>query len=487
MTLINTKTSIKINTLKINGIDLDITYVSQLDIYEDLEQLGPSGTLVYQDWNFLENFGEISLGDKLEISFTRFQPGGEDYWEIPIEYTFRLTNIKKENKFNNLHNLLAFEFETDWVIEANIRRRSRYWTNARIDQIIKDLVKECGGNVESNDIGNSEFIPTKQKLERFVSPYWTPIETIYYLLKISQDENGNGNYHLWTDLQTGLVQFWPIARLLKKEYYSIVNDSNIGTVPFDLSMNTPSEFSARKILGKIAIEDNADLIRDSSMGVIRNKHVGFDYDNTRIISKEKRIDSIETSLPEKKLPFSSHLLGLQYRPTYYSGLFENRTELNKGDTASLIDGYSETRMSTFKNQMLKLRLKVNGEGTFKRVGKNIKVVYPSIDASETTETEDKQYTGNYLITKIRHFIQGTEYVNVLSLVSYGYNEREIINIDTKGITNFNLISSNKEMTYGGAYDGDKYDIGSSVLRQSQIEQAEELDAYEATTGTVQDY
>jgi hypothetical protein len=74
----------------------------------------------------------------------------------------------------------------------------------------------------------TKFIETKQTLERFVTPFWSPIKIIRYLMSFALDakpkenitpkigEGEQGGFLLFTDLKTGKVNFIPPSRLMKE-------------------------------------------------------------------------------------------------------------------------------------------------------------------------------------------------------------------------------------------------------------------------------
>jgi len=199
---------VDIRWFKINGLDIDVDKIITLDIFESIAFPGITGTVVMQDWTALKEIGNLTTGDLVEISFSA-------QGDPPLDLIYMITESYGDwAKIDmTLHAEISFGFCSPWLLRGFTQKRSRPFINKRIDEIVQTLVEECGGTI--NPLA---FIPTKQILPRFVSPYWSPIETIRYLMTFAMDEVGNGGYCLWTEIDGDLVNFMPVENLFNGIY-----------------------------------------------------------------------------------------------------------------------------------------------------------------------------------------------------------------------------------------------------------------------------
>lgn len=462
----------KINRLMVGGVTLDPSNIISLDIFESINFPGITGKIAFRDYGSFKEFENIFAGDEIKISFGREQEANL-HLEMIVTKSSGDTPIIDETS-----NITTLEFVSPWIVPAFTKKRSRPFRNKRIDEIVFELVKECGGTMGA-------FIRTKQKLDRFVSPYWTPIETIKYLMSFAVDENERGGFLLWTDIETKAVNFAPVSHLFDAV-------KNYGTVSFSIKMNPRDQTSTERIFEQ-SIEQSFDILKYGDVGLGRSRLEGFDYDNTKILSIDKRIDEYSHNHLSSKLPLNDKFLGKQFRTTKASFLYPNTDELlpfedpnitatqtarSEGTTGAslrrtsrnrtqskiksndLIKGRLANKQSLLISDIIKLNVKLNGETEEKRAGKQIKVIYPAADNSENL-----QYTGIYLIRNIRHVIQGMQFCQILTLIIDGFKE-----IDRIDMINFN----GENNTFALEYDGDEFDADfSDSINTDDYEQTEQ--------------
>ena len=427
---------VKFETFKIKDITFDPTNILSLDIYESLEFPGVTGRLTFQDYSATRERENIFAGDAVEISFSREQ-------DPPLVFNFVLSESMGDSAPDDTHyNISSIKFCSPWMLEAFTRKRSRSWggdgTGKLISEIVQELVEECGGQIGT-------FTPTKQTLERFVSPYWSPIDTIRYLMNFAIDENDNGGYLLWTDVELDKVNFIPIGVLMNGD-----TAINYGEVPFDLRMNPANERSAERILTQ-EVSSAFNILKYADMGMGKSRFAGFNYDKTEVMYANKKVDEYGHSHLSTKLPLNDKFMGLRYRTTKNSFLFHNTDELIRDTSADaplsaeLINGKLSNKFSLLFGDMLKIDANLVGETVDKRVGKLVKLIYPTVDDKITGENQ--QYTGTFLIKNIRHAIQGMQYLNAVTFVADGF----------KTIERDDMVEWNATNVIDAEHEGDDFD------------------------------
>lgn len=398
---------VKFRTLKIRGIEIDMTTVISIDIFEGIGNLGITGKIILQEFSGLKEVGNIFAGDSIKLEFGRI-----DDTPLTLEYVIfeSYGDTSEETQF---HNIVSFGFCSPWLLNAATKKRSKPFLNHRIDEIVLDIVENCGGKM-------NVVIPTLQTLERFISPYWTPLTTLHHLMSFAVSRtDGVGGYCLWTDIATDQVNFVPIADLMAGLY---------GQVGFEMRQNLNHARSPARIIQQ-KIDKTFDVMKYADSGAGRSQLIGFNYDNTEIMKMDERIDEYtkDTKISlGKQIPLNDRYMGRQYRNTKSSFLFNNTNSLIEDSkdgiklTQELVKGRLRTKYSMTMADILTMRISSPGEGFQKRVGRTVKAIYPSVeDGGSGTNVH---YSGTYLINEIRHIIQGTQYLNVVSLISNAYKE-----------------------------------------------------------------
>ena len=443
---------VKFRTLKIRGIEMDVTNIISLDIFEGLGNFGITGKISMQEWSGFKEIGNVFAGDTIKMEFGRL-----DDTPLTLEYVIfeSYGDMSDETQF---HNIVSFGFCSKWLLEASTKKRSKPFLNKRIDEIVIELIENCGGTM-------NVAVPTKQTLERFVSPYWPPVMTLNYLMNFAESDEGLGGYLLWTDISNEQVNFVPVVDLM---------DGLYGEVGFEMKQNFNFERSPARILQQ-RIHRSFDVMKFADIGAGRTQFIGFNYDNTEIMKIDERLDEYSNNHVHlgTQIPLNDRYMGRQYRNTRSTFLFDNTDRLiidsKSGEKTSqeLIKGKLHTKYSMIMADILTMKISSPGEGFQKRAGRTVKATYPSVDDGGTGT--NKHFSGTYLINEIRHTIQGSQYLNVVSLISNAYKEIErpdmidltgalIEGANVEGLST-NLLSNSQQ---GDRYDSDLDPITASV-------------------------
>jgi hypothetical protein len=398
---------VKFRSLKIREIEIDVTNIISLDIFEGLGNFGITGKISMQEWSGFKEIGNVFAGDTIKMEFGRL-----DDVPLNLEYVI-FESYGDMSDEDQLHNVVSFGFCSEWILNASTKKRSKPFIGKRIDEIVTELVENCGGTM-------NVVMPTQQVLERFVSPYWSPIMTLNYLMNFAETSDGHGGFLLWTDISNDQVNFWPIIDLM---------EGNYGEVGFEMKQNFNYERSPARILQQ-RISRSFDVMKFADAGAGRTQLVGFNYDNTEIMKIDERLDEYTNNHVNlgTQVPLNDKYMGLQYRNTRSSFLFDNTDTLIKDSetgpkiSTELLRGRLHTKYSMIMADILTMKISSPGEGFQKRVGRTVTADYPSVDDGGTGT--NKHYSGTYLINEIRHSVQGSQYLNVVSIISNAYKEIE---------------------------------------------------------------
>ena len=381
-------------------IDIDTATVNELKIYEDLTFPGILGEINLVDWYDFFKIHEIIAGDKLILQFFT---EGEDL--LSLEYTIYASknNIMYEGGNSNF---TTFYFCSDWLIKAFGTQYSKFYDNQYIHQIVEDIINYCGTSYK-------EYEPTLTKYEHFVSPLWTPIHTIKYLLTYTQSKSDKSPaYFLYPDIKTDKLYF--------KSWNKIIED---GLKNYD--EEHPFVIKSKNTVYKnrvfqMSLEDNFDLIQYLNKGFYKQEILNFDEDHKKIYKIDKDVNQYSDLFYHlsRYLPYPKEYEKSEYKTISAIWLYPNRKFVPTNNCyKDMIDAYQKTLYTHLFSSFIKINLFTNGSSD-KRVGQMVKVVVPGLDKNKTSINE--VMTGAYIIRNILHVFKGNNYYQYLTVVSDGY-------------------------------------------------------------------
>lgn len=382
-------------------VEIEPSSVAELNIFESLMSPGITGYFILEDYQGAKELGEISSGDKVEISF---KSDNESSMNLQLAVYASYGDEVFEQAYGNFTKI---HFCSEWLIPAFTRQVSKVFKDKTVEDIVKDFVEvECGGKM-----GIVEPVLDTFKQELFVSPLWTPIHTIKYFMGFIQNQEGQGGYLLWTDSKTGLTNFTTYNFLLKMNY---------GRANVDFVLRPLNPRYAGKV-ENMKIETNFDLIKFMNLGIHNTKVYGFDYDRKQFIETDCNIKEYNHQHLSSKIPIQEAYLDDKYTTVKFSSLYPSEKALisDEKKPKDYIEGYLYSNYSNLMGDLFKINVQVHGS-TQRRAGFKVKLDYPSMKESKTQP--HKQFNGDYIIRDIRHTINGSIYKQFITLISDGYKE-----------------------------------------------------------------
>jgi len=393
-----TTLSLRLNKLAIADIPLDCSYVNKISIYESLTQPGITGSIEFRDWQGLMELGQPILGDTIDISF-----GSEDRTIHPLKFT--LLSIDGIQEFEDTtFNVYKLTFCSPWLVPAMSKQVSKAFKNKYIHEIIQELLVDINAPVG--------FIePTKQKLEHYCSPLWTPLRSITQLLSYAVNEQRVGGYVLWTDFETGKINCATIDWILK----------NMGETDRPMFMKAGNwKYEGR--VHAVSVEQDFDLIKFLNMGMGKTLVAALDYDRDDFYVTKENIKEYKHKHLAKKYPLPAKYLTDEYLTRSSTELYpstENMVE--EQDFHDQVDGSLFTNYTMYFSDINKVNILVNPNSD-RRVGMLQRLDYPSVN--EAKKDFSKQMQGMYLIRSIHHIISKSDYTQAITLASDGYHNHD---------------------------------------------------------------
>lgn len=390
--------SLQLNKLAIGGIRLDPACCNRVSIYESITQPGITGTIEFKDWQGLMELGQPILGDDIDISF-----GSEDRSVHSLKFT--LLSIGSIQEFEDAtFNVYQVTFCSPWLVPAFSSQISKAYKDKYIHEIVQDLLTECKAKVG--------FIePTKQKLEHYCSPLWTPARSITQLLSYAINEQRVGGYVMWTDYVTGKVNCTTVDWILK----------NMGQTDKPMFMKAGNwKYEGR--VHSMTVEQDFDLIKFLNMGMGKTQIFAMDYDRDQHYITKENIKEYTHQHLAKKYPIPEKYFSEEYMSKTSSELYPVKEAIvEEDDFKDQVDGNLFSTYTWFFSDINKVNVLVNPNSD-RRVGMKQRLDYPSVN--EAKKDFSKQFQGNYLIRSIHHIITQGDYIQAVTLASDGYHSHD---------------------------------------------------------------
>lgn len=396
-------TNYKLTNISIGDIKVVPQYIESIHIYEGLTFPALTGKLYLKDWDGLLEIQEIFAGDSIKISFV-------SETDITREFTFRgiLTG-----SFNNVVStehtapIITLHFCSEWWFKAITKQISKAWKNKYVSEIIEDiLVNECGA-----DFGG--FYPENTvKLERFVSPFWTPAHIIKYLLDFCRTSDNKAGFLLYEDLYSQT----PICMTLDYLYAE-----NWGTHPSEIIANSQNIIYEGN-LRYLWVENQFNILRHLNQGVYKTEYNGFDFDRLTHLNISSTIKDVKGEHLTNYLPLKTDFATDEFMSRKQTMRYLQTSNLtNENDILKLIENQKDNRFVGLYSDLIKLNFLLPG-ATNRSVGQLVKVNFPSVNSNSDETARNKQLEGKYLIRDIQHILTNDVFQQAITVVSDGlYN------------------------------------------------------------------
>lgn len=387
---------VKIYDIKItnsNGSDTkDIRgQVKQVSIYEDLEEPTLFCDILIDDQIDLVTKLPILGEETVSISFK--SPFRDDI----ITYKLRVFNISSEAVIeSNLGKVYKLQCVSSDHFNGTTKNVQRYYEDT-IDNIVKDILT----NIIKTD--KKLFIEQTKGIIKWTMPRCKAFEAIDLLRQraISATAKTGGVFVFYED-QLG-YHFVSLETLLEK------GKSTIGSRVFTYSPATKEDpqREAHNFRNLINFEHlkKTDTAGKLSGGVFNNITKSYDiltkgFEEVKFKLTEQA-GKIETGQNKKTtLPNSASFINDQSSNDAYKFFAPKDSSKNPDFIADYLS-YKQAYATLFNQNIV--RGYVHGDSNLK-AGDLIELKLPDTSGIKTSDKKDSNYSGNYILTKLRHFI-----------------------------------------------------------------------------------
>jgi len=422
----------ELTIISAQGKFLDVKdYLSELNIFEDIFSPSLYGNMLVQDSRNLIKELPITGDEYIVVKFKT------PTINASISKTFRIYSVTDRSVANDLNTqtyLLHFISKESIIDTVKPLYRS---FEGNIDQIVGDIWTTYFQSNRTVDIKNNKinffenltqlFILNSPKNKiKYVSPGWTPFKNINFCASKSIPSEGKACNYLFFESSKNFY-FTNIEGIFNSNNTSTNSPLNLGKYFYKVTDVEQKSSAISKLfqISSFRVKKTVDHLVNYDSGYLANRLITLDF-----INKEYKAHDYDIV---KKFNTYAHSEGENAIPLFSSDTV--RTPLSKikfypqqpGLHTSVENNISEVMPEIYGNRLsnllelsnFKLIIDVPGRSDAE-VGCMLDFVYPDISPRDETDSsktnDDIYYSGNYLVTAIRHKINLLSYNMTMEIV-----------------------------------------------------------------------
>lgn len=421
-------------TLKLissNGIVVDLNdYLVEFNLYEDIFKNFMNGQIVINDSNNILSRLPIIGDEVLIVSFGT--PTLESYIQKYFN-VYSITNQKSVNDNNTQIYTLHF-CSPEAILDSNLTIFEPFSGNVK--DVVKKIfdgylklpkyIKYTENSIEMDEsIQNNFLITDTQNKIKFISPGWSPAKCLNWLCSKAIPRDGKACDFLFWESSAGFF-FASIENL-------IIESDKLNKVGGDYYYIPPGTLDSADVYDKMFLVEKfevvnyVDNLENFANGFFANKIITYD-------PLKKNYSTLEYDYPSNYDKFTHTEGGLSV-PMFPTEIFRNASSYSKiyPANSNLFTGakenFPEKMKEIFGNRTSKLNelnnfkinLTVHGR-TDLFAGSMIRFNFPETIAHNNVSEDGKDilYSGNYIVTAIRHKINFRTHVMIMELVKTAF-------------------------------------------------------------------
>ena len=429
-----------------NGENYDLLpFFVELNLYEDVWNVFLSGNVILKDGVNLIGSGPIAGGEGITMKLRT--PTYDDIPENVIDKTFQIFAIKDRSLNNDREQIYILHFiSIEGMNDQGVVLSKRFQGNTAeiAEKIYADYVVESRRPLEGTEptkmvVGD---LPHASKVN-FLANLWTPVQTLQFLSKYCK-----GNKHIGADFiffESNKMFYYSSMQNLIEAQKDLLFDEYIYSPPgMDLPHREGGEtYTGVKLpktfvtIDSIQVPRTIDIINGQDSGYYSQSVRAYDlFTKERVEAKlDVREDFDKFAHTDPGIPIPE---GIQRNPFAMTTIkvlnsVNNMTQAfnlpgsasGNSDNENIIGAslYRDNYFNSFKDYTFEIQTPGR---TDIEVGRMIMLQYPSpITKTEDVDPDelfDRQLSGKYLITAIRHKIDTVAHTMRMEIVKNGLPE-----------------------------------------------------------------
>lgn len=399
-----------VDILKANGESVNVReQIDSITIYEDMYSPFITGKMTFRDTFDLPSILGRSGRDLVRFHITTPIVNDETLDIKGTYFIYKAGERELVRDRTQMYNLHFISIESLFDINSQISRRFA----GSADELVKKICSEY--------LSTTKKIETDPSIEqlRYVSNFWSPTKNLEFLSQHARTGSGDTSF-LFFENRDGFVfktisslAAQPILQSFFASDYSIDVEANSTSMRLgEVSRNPVKDY--RVIHGSYRVKTMYDYMGAQQAGAIASKMTTYDIVKKKIDLPEYRM-SISGILNENSL----------FRPDVINSTNPVRMHMmkhfssNAHQNNSTNSGFAQQRVAEM--HMLnssRIEIDVYGRTDYtvgKKVFLGVNATKPIDRTTDIADTEDTNYSGNYLITAIRHVFDRTSHISTIEL------------------------------------------------------------------------
>lgn len=412
-----------------DGKEIDIRlYVSELNLFEDMFRTGMAGNvLIIDSANLTQRYGII--GDEfIRIKF--YTPSLEG---STIKKMFKVYSITDKILTNDTaKQSYIMHFCSPEIIVDSLSPVYKTFSG-KVDEVAKKIFEDyiAVSRTGEGDYTQLVILGSTVNNVKFTSPGWRPLKCMNWLASKAIGDGFNNPGYMF--FESNKNYYFVNVEQIYKSYNDAKNVAQtyvyapLGSVPESGESNNIDR--QYKTVSEFKIVENINSLKNSMTGYLANrlftldvvtkKYQIWDYDHVNNWTGYHHMEAAPVA------PFGSEAIrspaGHNQVALQHFGLYTG-VRNNVGDRAPDII----PRRTSLLNELNNFKIEITVPGrTDMEVGSVVKFVYPiatPLDQSDKSKINyDRIFTGNYLVTAIRHRLDLQRHTMILELVKDSFN------------------------------------------------------------------
>ena len=386
-----------------------------LTIFESIESPYISGYVVVNDGQNMLRHGSIIGQEKILIEYKT--PGVDDKF---VKHDLMVYKVGDRMYTGDDENARYQTYRLNFVSKAfldNTQKKIHKSYTGKISNFISEIWKEHFSNTPTPEI---QVEKTKNE-HKFIIPYWDPFRTIDWMRTRAVPAQGGPNYMFYEDSDG--YKFVTLDRLYKEDPVQFYLNGNAKKRQSNIR-NFENEYTS--LCEPIEFIRTADKIQDIKNGLFSSELIVHDIRNKTFLNKQTYSYQSEFKPGIEKNPIisASDITGLSSRPKTNRIFYPSHTNMHDtiSDNALSEEWLLQSRSLMEQRNSQQLKVCVWGDSR-RRVGEIINLKTPSIEPIRSeSDWYDKNVSGNYMITEIRHIFTKADHKMWLTLARDSFPE-----------------------------------------------------------------
>lgn len=399
-----------VDILKANGESVNVReQIDSITIYEDMYSPFITGKLTFRDTFDLPSILGRSGRDLVRFHITTPIVNDETLDIKGTYFIYKAGERELVRDRTQMYNLHFISIESLFDINSQISRRFA----GSADELVKKICSEY--------LSTTKKIETDPSIEqlRYVSNFWSPTKNLEFLSQHARTGSRDTSF-LFFENRDGFVfktisslAAQPILQSFFASDYSIDVEAKSTSMRLgEVTRNPVKDY--RVIHGSYRVKTMYDYMGAQQAGAIASKMTTYDMVKKKIDLPEYRM-SISGILNENSL----------FRPDVINSTNPVRMHMmkhfssNAHQNNSTNSGFAQQRVAEM--HMLnssRIEIDVYGRTDYtvgKKVFLGVNATKPIDRTTDIADTEDTNYSGNYLITAIRHVFDRSSHISTIEL------------------------------------------------------------------------